>query len=373
MGGLRQDAFFPLRSVRGNAMTTSSRQFEQSNPGDPFDQDDPNDRPDALRQDAHAWVGRLASGKVTQWEAQAFQRWRAASPRHQAAFEEARDQWRLLGPAIGNLLESDAGAADFHRRMLQGLPAAPLKPGLNVNRRRIFLGAAVSAAAAAGVAAIYPPLGLWPAAGEWGADYRTAAGEQRVLTLADEVNVTMNTRTSIRRVALNGRMVGLDLLEGEAAVELQAARPPFSVAAGAGRSLAEAGRFEVRYLDGKVCVTCIEGTVRVVHPAGERLLQARQQTIYDAGAVSGVAAVDPSDVSAWRRGELVFRQAPLFAVIDELNRYRPGRIVLMASSLRNNTVSARFQLAALDTALLQIQRSFDLTARALPGGVLVLS
>jgi transmembrane sensor len=347
-------------------MTTSSKQ------PDPHDPDDPQnmpDRPDALRQDAHAWVSRFASGKVTQWEAQAFQRWRAASPRHQAAFEEARDQWRLLKPAIGNLLHTDPAAANYHRQALR----EPHRPTVNRNRRRIFLGAAVSAAAAAGVAAVYPPLGLWPAAGEWGADYRTAAGEQRALALADQVSITMNTRTSIRRVALDGRTVGLDLLDGEAAVELSSARAAFSVVAGAGRSVAEAGRFEVRNLGGKVCVTCIEGSVRVEHPAGVRLLQARQQTVYDAVAVSGVAAVDPADVSAWRQGELVFRRAPLMAVIEELNRYRPGRIVLMASSLRNNTVSARFQLAALDTALLQIQRSFNLTARSLPGGVLVLS
>ncbi len=63
---------------------------------------------------------------------------------------------------------------------------------------------------------------------------------------------------------------------------MQNAGKAFSVIAGAGRSLAESGRFEIRYLDGKVCVTCLEGSLRVEHPAGFRALQARQQMVYDA-------------------------------------------------------------------------------------------
>jgi transmembrane sensor len=48
-------------------------------------------------------------------------------------------------------------------------------------------------------------------------------------------------------------------------------------------------------------------------------------------------------------------------------------VVLMATAVRDKTLSARFKLASLDTALLQIERSFGLSARALPGGVLLLS
>ncbi len=60
-------------------------------------------------------------------------------------------------------------------------------------------------------------------------------------------------------------------------------------------------------------------------------------------------------------------------MVDEINRYRPGRLVLMADGMRSQTLSARFKLAHLDVALLQIQRAFNLTARSLPAGVLVLS
>ncbi|WP_198086656.1 hypothetical protein [Variovorax sp. E3] len=60
-------------------------------------------------------------------------------------------------------------------------------------------------------------------------------------------------------------------------------------------------------------------------------------------------------------------------MLDEINRYRPGRVVLMVDALRGKTVTATFKLDRLDLALLQMQHSFSLSARSLPAGVLVLS
>lgn len=341
--------------------------------------DDPGHAvPDVLREEARIWLGRLALAEVTQMDMQAFKRWQRSSPAHEVAFDEARRQWHAMKLAIDGGLRADPKAAMRYRQLAQGTPRTPraMQPG-----RRAFLGAAMSAAAVAGVAVVaYPPLGLWPAPGAWGADERTATGEQRTLGLANHVRVTLNTQTSVRReTSASGETTGIDLLAGEAAIDLQAMQEsggrPFVVTAGAGRSSAQgASRFQVRHLHGsKVCVTCIEGSVQVAHAAGHKLLQARQQTVYDATSLGGVQAIEPTDLSAWRKGELVFRQTPLAQVLDEINRYRPGRVVLMADARRDSAVSGRFAIAVLDEALLQIQHSFDLRARALPGGLLVLS
>ncbi len=177
----------------------------------------------------------------------------------------------------------------------------------------------------------------------------------------------------MRRQAVGGETTGLELLTGEAAVDLLAPGMPFTVVAGVGRSLAESGRFEVRHLDGKVCVTCIEGAVRVEHPSGVRSLQARQQAVYDAATMSSVENIEPADVSAWRKGELVFRQTPLAQVLEEINRYRPGRVVLMNARARSKPVSGSFAIGLLDAALAQLQHTFDLHARSLPAGLYVLS
>jgi transmembrane sensor len=325
--------------------------------------DDSDGSPDMLRKQARVWLRQLSSGDVRPWDARAFQRWLRTSPAHKAAFDDVKRRWDLMRPAAGELLRTDPEAAGFHSRAMRGF-----RPG-----RRAFLGAAASAVAVAGVAVIHPPFGLWPSVNEWGADYRTATGEQRTLALAAGVNVTLNTRTSVRRQMAGGQMVGLDLLAGEAAIDFVGAGRAFSVVAGSGRSVAESGRFEVRHLEGTVCVTCIDGSVRVEHPAGVRALQARQQITYGAGSVRGVVDIVPADVSAWRSGELVFNHTRLADVLDEINRYRSGRVVLANTSVRDSAVSGRFAIASLDAALSQLQHTFDLNARSLPGGVLVLS
>lgn len=318
---------------------------------------------DALREEARIWLSRLAVGEVRQVDLQAFKRWQHASPAHAAAFEDARRQWQAMRPVIGELLSTDPKIAARHDRMMQG-------PRVS---RRAFLGTAAGVAAIAGVAVAYPPLGLWPAPGEWGADYRTGTGEQQAIAWTERVRITLNTNTRIRRRTAADEIPGIDLLSGEAAIDLAGVGTAFHVVAGAGRAVAESGRFEVRNLAGSVCVTCVEGSVRVEHPAGIRQLQARQQAIYDAMSIGLQARIELDEVSAWRRGELLFRQRPLAQVVDEINRYRPGRIVLMAVSKRDQPVSGRFRIAVLDEAIVQLQHTFDLQARTFPAGVLVLS
>ncbi len=319
--------------------------------------------PDELKQQAWNWLRLLNSGHATTEDAHGFREWVRTSSAHQSMYDEVRRRWDALKKPAGELLRANPDVAAHYERMRREL----------YQGRRAFLGAAVSTAAVAGVAIAYPPLGLWPAPSEWGADYRTAVGEQRALALGERVNVTLNTRSSVRRQMDEGETVGLDLLSGEAAIDLTGSGRPFAVAAGAGRTVAEFGKFEVRALNGKVCVTCVAGAVRLEHPAGDRALQARQQAIYDARSVSGVKAIDPAEVSAWRQGMLVFKQTRLVDALEEINRYRSGRVMLMNDAARGKSVTGHFAIASLDLALTQLQHVFGLTARSLPGGLLVLS
>ncbi len=326
-----------------------------------------NTSSDALQDEARVWLQTLTSGEVKPWDAEGFKRWLYTSPAHQAAFQEVKQRWDALRPGIGEMLRTNPEAARFHEETVSGITRGA------VRGRRAFLGAAVSAAAVAGIAVIHPPGGLWPAPGEWGADYRTVTGEQRQVVLGARAQVTLNTQTSIRQMTSGDQPTGIDLLTGEAAIDLPGVGEPFTVNAGAGRSQARSGRFEVRYLADKACVTCVEGTVRVEHPAGVRTLQAAQQAIYDTRSISTVANVDPNGVSAWRKGDLVFRDTALIDVLEEINRYRRGHVVLMNDAARTRPVSGRFAIASLDSAVAQLQHTFDLHARSLPAGLLILS
>ena len=327
--------------------------------------DDPGMPGAQLEREARVWLRLLSSAEVKPWDAEGFKRWLGTSAAHREAFNQVKQRWSAMRPLAGEFLRAHPAEAVRHRAAMAGRPRRD---------RRAFLGAALSTAAVAGVAIFHPPARLWPAPAEWGADYRTGTGELRAITLASQVSVTLNTQTSIRRQQSTGlQQGGVDLLSGEAAFDLPAGSGLFSVVAGAGRAIAAAGSFEVRYLQGRACVTCLDGAVRVEHPAGTRTLRAREQLIYDASLLSGVSNVEPAKVSAWRHGELVFDNRRLAEVIAEINRYRAGRVVLMNDSVRDSAVSGRFRVASLDSALTQLQHTFDLDARQLPGGLLVLS
>lgn len=314
-----------------------------------------------IERQAMRWVRKIGAGQMTHRDGDALRQWCQANPMHATAFADAQRQWKLL--AMGG------------ERLLEDKPLASrpdIKPAPVHWQRRAFLGGAVGTVAATTTAMMFPPLGLWPSAREMRADYRTVAGEQRRVALGGNVDVELNTRTSIA-VSQRGRVAGIDLIAGETAIDMADARLPFAVTAGTGRAVGARARFEVRHIAEQVCVTCVQGLVQVSHPAGAVTLTARQQVSYDDHKLARIVNLDVARMPAWREGFLRFTETPLGEVVSEINRYRSGKFVLMASELASRPVTGRFQISALDKAIAQIQHSFGLTARHLPGGIVLLS
>ncbi|QJX02337.1 hypothetical protein HML84_11300 [Alcanivorax sp. IO_7] len=70
--------------------------------------------------------------------------------------------------------------------------------------------------------------------------------------------------------------------------------------------------------------------------------------VYNESRLTGVTAVDPQRVSAWRQRILVFDGTPLASVVEEVNRYRPGRILLLDEALGRTPVQAYLSLDRLE-------------------------
>lgn len=314
--------------------------FRRSRPG--------GDPAAALKREAQAWVVRLASGQASVADGEAFRRWCAQSAEHARIFQETRGAWQKLAPAA---------------RQLQARRARVARPA-----RRAFLGGAVAACGA--WLAFKPPLGLWPAVDELTADVRSGTGEQRRVALAGDASVQLNTQTRIN-LSRSGSAQQIDLLAGE--VELLTSGQPVSLTAGAGRVSTASGCVNVRYTDGQVRVTCLEGSARVSLRQDAMELTAAQQVVLGAGGASGPRRVDPEQVTAWRRGVLQFNNVPLAQVVDEINRYRPGRIVLVSDRLAGSLVQARFSLDQLADAALLIRDAYGAQVTSLPGGIVLLS
>jgi transmembrane sensor len=289
-------------------------------------------------QAAATWYVQLQCEPACAATLQAWKHWLHSDPAHEAAWQHVEQLQRSLGQMPHGLAHRALGATRQRRQVLKMLLLLAGTGAIAWNARQ------------------YAGLGnLW-------ADYRTAVGEQRQLTLADGSQVELNTDTRID-VQLDGQQRLLRLLQGEIMVRTgkDAARP-FFVETAEGRVQALGTLFSVRQLEGSTRVGVLEDKVRIQPQA----LQAGGRIIGAGHAVeftrAGIAADRPypSTDAAWVQGQLIVLNTPLADVIDELARYRPGVMACdaQAGKLR---VSGTFQLHASDAVLANLQASLPIS------------
>lgn len=313
----------------------------------------------ALTHEALGWIVRLTSGSATQADAHAFEAWRAQGPAHAEACREAaafRKAVRAmpLAPAAGR----SGNVIPFGTRLRH-----------TAMDRRGFLVAGGAIAASGAMLMVNPPYGLWPSLAELGAGERTGVGERRVLRPMAGVRVEMNGRTAISLDAARRRAT---LIVGEAFVAVAADAAPFSIRVGETDWLGKAAQFDVRTSEREACVTCISG-----HLFGEQgdlrhRIAAGQRFAAAPGEPARITAIDPAISGSWRRGVLIFRGTPLASAIEDINRYRPGRIILSNDAVGRRLVSGMFHTAQIENAVSQIQQLLDLKVTEIAGGVTVM-
>lgn len=296
-------------------------------------QDNPA-RVDALLETAAAWWLRLTEDINAR---PAFEAWRDASLAHQAAFERVAYGWNLFG---------DESADDALR-----LAAAEARSAACAARRRRRSRRAIGAFAAL-AASLVLALFIWP----WldAADvYRTGVGEQRMVTLSDGSQLTLDgastVRVSYRRSA---RELWLDQGQARFDVARDPARP-FSVHAGDRVVTATGTAFNIDLMRSRVVVTMIEGHVRVTPaesgtsaPAPVALRAGDQLAAQD---VAGrIKRVEVAGATAWQSGRLIFEDEPLALAAERVNRHAQRKIVLAGTRARTLRVSGVFKTAEAD-------------------------
>ncbi|MGH6612761.1 FecR family protein [Sphingomonas sp.] len=297
---------------------------------------------DPVIVDAADWLVRLTSGEATDADAQALADWRAQSPDHDAAFRQVAGL-RTMARALGDA------------------------PAAGVSRRGIVLGGSMAAVFAA-IGLAKPPLALWPSLSELMADHRTGPGERYAFAPIAGVRVEMNSRTSL---SLAGGNRGIGLIDGETFISV-ATDAVFRVAAGDVQVEAMRALFNVSAIDGIVHTACLHGAI-ACRLNGRRInLTAGDQLSVDAQGVVARTRVNPAIATAWRRGLLIFEETPLAEVVAQINRYRPGRIVLTSSGLGQRQVSGVFHIKQIENAVAQIQQLLGLHLRHLPAGVILM-
>jgi transmembrane sensor len=269
-----------------------------------------------LNAEASAWLARLHGPHGDDAEG-ALQDWLKADPAHQEAFERATELWEIL----------------------PGAAAVDEEPPRSVSRRFVPLAIAASLAVLAGAGAMTVYLNQ-------PVTYDTRTGEQRMATLDDGSRIALNTDSHLTvNFDRTERQVSLDRGEAIFDVAHDAARP-FVVSAGDERIKALGTSFVVRRDGERVRVTLLSGKVEVVR-IGERprllaILAPGERVSATPDTVPVLDRPALESVTAWRRGELRFRDTPLSEAVAEVNRYGKQRVIVNDARLAALPISGVF-------------------------------
>ena len=306
----------------------------------------------SIRQAAAQWAVLLADEALDDARRKALQQWLQADTRHVEALSFAQRTWAALGS-----VSADGPAP---RR---ATPVAVVRHPRRHARLRRWSAAACLALLLGGLGLSQGDRLLLPLL----ADQRTTTGEVRSLTLADGSEVTLDSASAIRLDYSPGQR-RVELLAGAAIFQVapQADRP-FVVAASGGTAQALGTRFLVQRDDGDgALVAVLEHAVQVTAGGLQQRLEEGDSLHYDASGMSRTA-LDLQRATSWQRGLLVFDRMPLAQVVEQLNRYRPGLIMIGDEALAQREVSGVFRLDALDDALATLVREMHLQQAQLLG------
>ena len=163
----------------------------------------------------------------------------------------------------------------------------------------------------------------------WTADYRTATGEIRDIELPDGSSIVLNT-ASVIDFEQGGERRVVRLQRGELLVAVGADRRPFAVETEHGAAVAEGTRYSVRRTPGASIVTVYESSVRLL--PGNAVGAVATLTAGQRARLTedGVTPLEPAGrrLPDWADRQLVFNDVPLAEVLDRLERYRSGWILL---------------------------------------------
>lgn len=301
--------------------------------------------PPHVAERALEWLIDLQGDSVPPEVIESWLCWRSAHPDHERAWQRIESVKGRLQP-LSSPLSLDIAqvalappASEQRRRALKALAVVTFASGLTWTARDFL---------------------PWRT---WSADYRTAVGERRTLTLDDGTQLHLNTASAVdirygeteRRV----KLIAGEILVTTAPDSLPAARP-FLVETAQGTARAVGTRYVVRQRadDSEVAVFAGAVEIRPRGGAGQAtLLHAGFSASYTADAVTSPHLADTSNIT-WAEGFIVARSMRLDDFIVELRRYT-NDAVSCDPSLAGTKVSGSFPVDDIDKVLAALSSTLD--------------
>jgi len=279
---------------------------------------------------------------------QGFEAWRAADPRHEAAYARIERLWG--SPAL-------AGAAKRVR------PAS-----------RAQATGATAAIALCLFATSTIGLRLTGTQIAWPADHATAIGEIATARLDDGTVVMLDSGSAID-ADMNGDGREVRLLRGRAFVTVAPDARPFRMTSGDAVIRDIGTRFAVSRDAGREQVAVQEGVVELRATAdapAHAVLRAGQGSEAAGGTLGAVRTIEPFEAFGWTRQRLYFSGRPLGDVVAELRRYHRGWIVVANRDAAAMRISGGLRLDDPDAAMAELARLSGTRLTRVAGRLLIL-
>ncbi len=301
-----------------------------------------------IAERAVEWMVELQSPPVTAATLADWQRWRAESPDHERAWQRIE--------AFGERL----AAAAEHAQVAQATLASLSHAG-GIDRRQVLKALALLVSLGTGGWA-GRDTSTWQ---NLSADYHSAIGEQRRLTLADDTRVMLNTDSAIDvRFDIHTRL--LRLLRGEVQIRTgtDPQARPFWAHTEQGRVQSQDGGFLLRQLTGLSSVAVNTGQL-TLHAGllAPLTLRAGQKVLFTDKQIGPVRAVTDAD-GAWADGIIIANDQRLQDFLEEVGRYRPGHLGC-SSVVADIRVAGTYPLADTDKILQTLGATLNLQVRRL--------
>jgi transmembrane sensor len=326
-----------------------------------------------LKQQAIEWLILLRTHDISESQTHAFADWLSQDILHAEAFAKAEDVFNAMvvaaqSPRISTLLASRINEPDNINLAVTGTKQTPPISKISSKHYRRWLAVPLALAATwlIAVALVLPKQAH--ILNDYLSDYHTKTGEQRNIHLADGSQILLNTNTA----------VSVDYQESSRHITLHHGQARFTVAKDAQRPFeVNSGGLTIRALgtvfdvyqqeSGEIDVTVQEHavTAKIQNKVGANTddqptqvkVQEGQRLRYNGyGNLNQPEPVDGVQTAAWQQRRLFINDRPLAELVEELDRYRVGRIFLSDAKLKNLRVTGMFSLADPDAALDKVRK-----------------
>ncbi len=311
--------------------------------------------PNQAQQEAEEWFVHMQSNNLSPDDLRKFQEWRSRSPFHNFEYEKVEKDWEILGKLSQDLHSKKPCTPEVIPP--QNSTYSTTKPRAKKQQpNRYYWSAAACILLSVTLFAI-----VCFDSSPTTEHYVSAIGEQRLISLKDGSQITLNTASSVE-ISYTKVDRYIKFKYGEAYFEV-AKDPsrPFIVGLGQGTVTALGTAFNIRKNRHLATVTITEGAVIVEESKTRTNLEPDSKIVtisneisFSQYGLSNIRKISNINALSWKNKMLVFNQQPLEYVINELNRYLSTPVTGINKKTKNILISGTFDLSNLEEALLAI-------------------